>query len=181
MFVRTFCFFFFLLASVVLFFSLALFPFFFSFSLFLPLALALPHAHSLLTFFFFSKFSFSHTHAHFLPLSRVYTIDAKCPYTVRRMCVCVRFSDRSIFFFFFFFFLRVVVCLLDAFSMILLLHFPPLSSLKFAIFPCSTCWHIHSHWLIGLLVEGLGWWWWWWAGNVRGGVQLVEDYQWRVR
>lgn len=47
---------------------------------------------------FFFEFSFSHTHAHFLPLSRVYTIDAKCPYTVRRMCVCVRFSDRSIFF-----------------------------------------------------------------------------------
>lgn len=84
--------------------------------------------------FFFFEFSFSHTHAHFLPLSRVYTIDAKCPYTVRRMCVCVRFSDRSIFFF-----LRVVVCLLDAFSMILLLLFPPLSSLKSAIFPCSTC------------------------------------------
>lgn len=110
--------------------------FFIFFSLFLPLALALPHAHSLSldAFLFFFEFSFSHTHAHFLPLSRVYTIDAKCPYTVRRMCVCVRFSDRSIFFF-----LRVVVCLLDAFSMILLLLFPPLSSLKSAIFPCSTC------------------------------------------
>jgi len=43
-----------------------------------------------LIFFFAFNLPFSLTHTHTFSLCLVsYTIDAKCPYTVRRMCVCV--------------------------------------------------------------------------------------------
>lgn len=93
MFVRTFCFF-----------SFRRFFFIFSLALFrislLPLALAsstrafsLDFASSFIESFFFAfNLLFSLTHTHTFSLCLVsYTIDAKCPYTVRRMCVCVRF------------------------------------------------------------------------------------------